>query len=213
MTLKLRITRLEDALNDEFLGIVDDDLKTDEERAAAKAVAKKEAHERWEKALAALASTMSKEHYAHVANELHKMNKLDVANPEVSNLTRQFIYMAELMADDLARPEKERRPWALPPEVAEVYLTYPEAVALANCNTCHCYLPLLPGRNLSELHMWERNFFPKCPLCDAAGRGGSRGGQTSYCSWPSPTYVHREVARIRKLREQAGAENDADVNQ
>lgn len=169
----------------------------------ARAADDRNENERWGRAAEQLALTMSEEHREHVLREtalLVETRPVDLSHPELSNLARQFWYsindMVERGMDPLREKCDSRRAFAMPPEVAQVYLAHPEAMALDKCNTCGYYAPVMVvartdyALSVAGLDRHVQSVFPRCPLC---------GGHLSYCSWPSVRYVHREVGRIRKF--------------
>jgi hypothetical protein len=143
------------------------------------------------KAAAQLAGTMSTEHFEqHVLSESCDPLK-DLR--QLPNLARQFWRMARFMA--LSEDERNRISdrishrqyvFALPPEVAQIYIDHPLATAADKCRQCgylspvilwtgsstdasaravaSLNLPLHPGFNCFQ-------FFTRCPLC-----GGATGG-------------------------------------
>jgi hypothetical protein len=58
----------------------------------------------------------------------------------------------------------------LPYQVVKVYLDYPEAMPLHDCERCGLAVPILPNRQDGYEGEPERVFFPECPSC--GGRTG-----------------------------------------
>jgi hypothetical protein len=133
---------------------------------------------------------MAPEHYEHVLRESCGQG---ASLQNVSNLTLQFWRMARFMA--LSEDERNRISdrishrqyvFALPPEVAQIYIEHPLATAADKCRQCgylspailwtgsstdasaravaSLNLPLHPGYNCFQ-------FLTRCPLC-----GGATGG-------------------------------------
>ncbi len=189
-SLQTRVARLERALppdkDDVFLGTVD-------AQGTIKAPPTEPADwdERLMKTAEQLAGTMSTEHFEqHVLREsCDPLKELQ----QLSNLARQFWRMAKFMA--LSEEERNRISdrvahrqyvFALPPEVAQIYIDHPLATAADKCRQCgylspvilwtgsstdasaraaaSLNLPLHPGFNCFQ-------FFTRCPLC-----GGATGG-------------------------------------
>jgi hypothetical protein len=199
-SLQTRVARLERALppneDDVFLGTVD-------EQGIVKAPPAESLdwHERLTKAAEQLAGTMSQEHFEHIFRESSGPAK-DLR--QLPNLARQFWRMARFMA--LSEEERNRISdrvahrqyvFALPPEVAQIYIDHPLATAADQCRQCgylspvilwtgsstdasaraaaSLNLPLHPGFNGFQ-------FFTRCPLC-----GGATGGSPElyfFCGTP-----------------------------
>ncbi len=159
--LQTRMARLERALppdeDDVYLGQVD-------ERGTIKAPPTEPAdwHEQLMKAAAQLALTMSEEHFEqHVLRESRDPEK---EWEEMSNLALQFWRMAKFMVDcedNLRSVWHRKRDFALPPEVAQIYLDYPEATPIDECGGCGYFVPVLLNQSIkhSTFHHF-RNGFP-----------------------------------------------------
>ena len=75
-------------------------------------------------------------------------------------------------------------PGRVPREVIEVYLQYPGAVPLHDCESCGLGVPVIPSRDYGYEGEPERAFFPRCPNC---------GGRTGwYLFWSSERQARRK---------------------
>ena len=132
----------------------------------------------WELAAAEeLVGTLGAEHGQRLQDEVDALGAWDEAPPDTPRPETPLY-------DELQRrlryhdPELEGRkgPLALPPAVAEVYLSEPEARYLYHrCEDCAYAVPAIwqyPGQHPVDSPRW-RVFFPRCPLC---------GGPTGYCT-------------------------------